>query len=140
MSFVQKIIIELTMENEKRKLEIVEQYIDAYNNFDVEGMIKDLHEDIIFKNISNGEVNMITNGKTEFEDQAYQAKQFFKTRQQTIIETILDDEYIEIAISYQGVIAVDLPNGLKENDKIELQGKSIFKFTKDKIIEINDIS
>lgn len=128
------------MKNTEQLLQIIQNYVSAYNSFDVEGMIKDLHEDVIFKNILYGEVNLTTNGKTTFENQAYQAKQFFKTRQQTIIKTIIDDEFIEIDIDYQGVIAVNLPNGLKENDKIELRGKSIFKFIDDKIIEITDIS
>ena len=106
----------------------------------MEGMVKDLHNDIIFKNISNGEVNLTTHGKDAFEQQALQAKQFFKTRQQTITATTIGNEFIEISIDYQGVVAVDLPNGLKEDEKIALQGKSIFKFIDDKIIEITDIS
>lgn len=128
------------MKNSEQLSQIIQQYIDAYNNFDVEGMTKDLHDDIIFKNISNGEVNLTTNGKSAFEEQALQAKQFFKTRQQTITKSTFNDESIKIDIDYQGVIAVDLPSGLKENDKIALQGKSIFKFMDDKIIEITDIS
>ena len=128
------------MKNTEQLSQIIQNYVDAYNNFDVEGMIKDLHNDVIFKNISNGEVNLTINGKIAFEEQAKQAKQFFKTRQQTITKTIVDYEFIEIAIDYQGVIAINLPNGLKENDKIALQGKSIFRFVDDKIMEITDIS
>ena len=128
------------MKYTEQLLQNIKNYVSSYNDFDVEGMMKDLHEDIIFKNISNGEVNLTTNGKTAFKDQANQAKQFFKTRKQTIIETIIDNEFIEIGINYRGIIAVNLPNGLKEGDKIELQGKSIFKFIDDKIIEIIDIS
>ena len=120
--------------------EIIQDYVKAYNNFDVQGMIKNLHEDVIFKNISNNEVNLITNGKLAFEEQALQAKQYFKTRQQSITNIVFTNEIAEISIEYKGIIAFDLPNGLKENDKIELQGKSIFRFTDDKIIEITDIS
>ena len=118
-------------------LQNIKNYVSSYNDFNVEGMMKDLHEGIIFKNISNGKVNLTTNGKTAFKDQA---KQFFKTRKQTINETIIDNKFIEIGINYRGIIAVNLPNGLKEGDKIELHGKSIFKFIDNKIIEIVDIS
>ena len=128
------------MENIEQLSQIIQNYVNAYNNFDVEGMLKNLHDDIIFKNISNGEVNLTTNGKTAFEEQDLQAKQFFTTRRQTITKSTFNSESIEIDIDCQGVIAVDLPNGLKENDKIALQGKSIFKFIDDKIIEITDIS
>lgn len=120
--------------------EIIQNYVKAYNSFDVQGMIKNLHEEVIFKNISNDEVNLTTNGKLAFEEQALQAKQYFKIRQQTITNLVFNNEIAEISINYQGVIAFDLPNGLKEDDKIELQGKSIFRFTDDKIIEITDIS
>jgi hypothetical protein len=128
------------MKNTEQLSQIIQDYINAYNNFDVEGMIKDLHKDVIFKNISNGEVNLTTTGKSEFESQAKQATQFFKSRKQTITKTSIEEDSIKINIDYQGVIAIDLPNGLKEDDKIELQGKSFFRFMDDKIIEITDIS
>lgn len=44
-------------------LQNIKNYVSSYNDFNVEGMMKDLHEGIIFKNISNGEVNLKTNGK-----------------------------------------------------------------------------
>jgi hypothetical protein len=128
------------MENGSQKLEIVQQYIDSYNNFDVEGMIKDLHKDVIFKNISNGEVNLTTTGKSEFESQAKQAMQFFKSRKQTLTNTVVEENSIKLNIDYQGVIAMDFPNGMKENDEIKLVGESIFSFQDDKIIAITDIS
>ena len=105
-----------------------------------QGMTNNLHEDVIFKNISNNEVNLTTNGKLAFEEQALRATQYFKTRQQTIINIAFNNEIAEISIDYEGIIASDLPNGLKEDDKIELRGKSIFRFADDKIIEIADIS
>jgi ketosteroid isomerase-like protein len=128
------------MENEEQKLVIIQSYIEAYNNFDVEGMTEDLHENIVFKNIANQEVNLTTVGKAEFKNQANQAKQLFKSRKQTITSTIVNEDSFEIMIDYQGVIAIDLPNGMKENDEIKLVGKSIFSFENDKIIAITDIS
>lgn len=41
---------------------IIENYIDAYNSFDIDRMLSDMHKDIKFENISNGEVNLTTNG------------------------------------------------------------------------------
>ena len=43
--------------NQTRK-EIIENYIHSYNSFDIEGMLGDLHEDVKFENISNGQVNL----------------------------------------------------------------------------------
>lgn len=44
----------------------VKQYIHAYNNFDIDGMLVKLDPAIVFKNISHGEVDFITEGLDEF--------------------------------------------------------------------------
>ncbi|MCK4663210.1 MAG: nuclear transport factor 2 family protein [Bacteroidales bacterium] len=126
----------------KNKLyqEIIENYIKAYNSFDIDKMLSDMHEDIKFENLSNGEINLTTNGIAEFRNQAEQAKQLFKEREQKIIDIRFNNEQIEIAVDYSGTLAVGLPNGLKAGNIIELKGKSIFKFEDSKIIELKDIS
>jgi hypothetical protein len=57
---------------------IIENYIDAYNSFDVNRMLSDMHDDVKFENISNGEVNLVTNEGMELRNQAKQAKKLFK--------------------------------------------------------------
>ncbi len=118
----------------------IEQYIKAYNTFDVDGMLERLHEAIEFKNISNGEVNTQINGIAAFRQQAEQAKQFFQTREQRITNLTFGDTTTTIDIDYQAVLAIDLPNGMKKGDTLALQGKSIFQFQDDKIISITDIA
>lgn len=127
------------MENEF-KISLVKNYTQAYNNFDVEKMTADLHDEIIFKNISNGEVNLKTNGIEAFKNQAEQAVIFFSEREQTIENIECKDDVCEVEINYRGKLAVELPNGLKKGDEINLKGKSIFRFADRKIIEIEDIS
>ena len=63
-------------DNEARQ-KAIENYISTYNNFDVENMSKDLDENVVFRNISNGEVNLTTKGIEEFRNQAEQAKKLF---------------------------------------------------------------
>jgi hypothetical protein len=48
------------------KREIIERYIEAYNTFDIELMLLLLHPDVKFINLSNGEVNTQTVGKSDF--------------------------------------------------------------------------
>lgn len=129
------------MENEKAK-EIIENYIRAYNNFEIEGMLKDLDEEVVFQNISGGRVNMTTNGIEAFKKQAEEAKQYFKEREQTIKRLQFYENPAEAVaeIDYKGVLATELPGGLKAGDSINLQGKSVFKFRNNKITEITDIS
>lgn len=122
------------------KKKIIENYINAYNNFDIENMLKDLDKDMIFRNFSNGEVNLMTNGIDEFRIQAEQAKNLFSHREQKINGVKFGETEVEVEISYNGTLATDLPSGLKRGSKIELDGKSIFRFAGDKIIELEDIS
>lgn len=125
--------------NDLRK-NIVEAYIHAYNQFDVEGMLKNLDKNIIFENISNGNVDLTTNGIDEFQKQAETAKTYFAQRQQTITNWDFQEEKITIDIDYQGILAIDLPNGMKVGDTLKLQGQSIFTFEEERIVRIEDRS
>ena len=124
------------MEREK----IIKDYINAYNNFDIEKMLTHLDKHVKFENISNGVTNMTLTDLNSFREQAEQAKKLFTIRKQTIKSWTHKDNLIEIEIEYNAVLAIDLPNGLKKDDNLNLEGKSIFKFSGDKIIELTDIS
>ena len=52
------------------KQEMICRYIEAYNTFDIDLMLTLLHPDVRFKNLSNGEINAQTIGKSEFESLA----------------------------------------------------------------------
>ncbi len=119
---------------------LIENYIRAYNNFDIERMLSGLHDRIVFKNISNGETTLELNGIESFRDQAQQAISFFTEREQKITNLVCNEEVCEIEIDYTATFAADLPNGLEAGDKINLKGKSVFRFADGKIIEIHDIS
>lgn len=119
---------------------IISNYVKAYNNFDVEGMLKDLAPTVKFENISNGEVNMTLNGIDALREQAQQATQLFESREQIIRSFKHDGNQTEIEIDYNAVLAVDLPNGLKKGDILNLKGQSVFAFEGDKIVGIKDIS
>ena len=128
------------MSSDEIRKNIIENYIGCYNNFDIENMLKDLDENIVFRNISNGEVNLTTKGIAEFKAQAEQAKNLFSQREQRITNLKFRADEVKAEIFYNGTTAIDFPNGLKAGSKIELAGKSIFRFAGDKIIEIEDIS
>ena len=119
---------------------IISNYIKGYNGFDVDRMVADFDERIVFENISNGEVNMSLTGLTSFRDQAEQVKSYFSARTQTIIAYKHQADETEVQIDYSAVLAIDLPNGLKKGDELKLQGRSVFRFSGDKIIKITDIS
>jgi len=119
---------------------IIDNYIKAYNEFDIESMMRDMHDDVLFENISNGEVTLITHGIAELRSQAEQAIEYLREREQKITSITFGSDEVEVDIDYTGVLAIDLPDGSKAGNKIELHGKSISKFKDGKIIELHDIS
>ncbi len=118
----------------------MENYIRAYNRFDVEGMTADLSDNVVFKNISNGETTLELEGLDAFRKQAEFAATLFSEREQTIEKIVFTEAGCEIDIDYQAKLAADLPNGLRAGEKINLKGKSKFRFANGKIIEILDMS
>jgi hypothetical protein len=125
---------------DEEKKNLGENYIRAYNDFDVEEMLSNLHDEIIFKNISSGETTLELTGIEAFRKQAQQVVGFFAEREQKIENIVFSENGCEIDISYKAKFAADLPNGLKAGDEINLKGKSIFSFADGKISEIHDIS
>ena len=120
--------------------QLIEAYIEAYNRFDVAGMLAPLHEDVVFRNIANGEVNLTTTGKESFRQQAEQATQYFSQREQRVTDWQVNDQQVEVAIAYSAVAAIAIGNGLQPGDTLQMQGKSVFQIENGKIISIEDIS
>lgn len=124
------------MENEK----IIREYVKHYNEFNLDGMLGLMTDDVCFENIMNGETDVKTTNIAELEQIAGISLNIFSERQQTIKSiTIKGDSYV-VEIDYYGRIADDLPNGLKQGDEIKLSGKSIYKFRDGKICSLTDIS
>lgn len=121
-------------------LALINCYINAYNTFDIDTMMSALHPDIEFKNISNGEINALTQGIEAFRALAEQSKNLFRSRQQTIISVETTENQTCVDVAFEAVIAIDLPNGLKAGDTLKLAGRSEFTFRDGKIVSISDIS
>lgn len=128
------------METASTPKQIVQAYIEAYNRFDVDGMVADLHDEVVFKNITNGEMNLTTTGKESFRQQAEQAKQYFSEREQRVTNWQVAGNQVEVLIDYTGVAAIEFPNGLKPGDTLKMQGKSVFQLEGGNILSIEDIS
>ena len=126
------------MTETERKV-LAENYIRAYNRFDIERMVENLDEKIVFKNISNGETTLELEGLDAFRKQAESAAGLFSEREQTIEKIVLTEDGCEVFIDYKAKLAADLPNGLRSGEKINLKGKSKFRFAGGKITEIQDV-
>ncbi len=120
--------------------DIIDKYIKAYNLFDIDGMLACMHDDVEFKNISGGNINLTTNGIKELRSVAEQAKSIFESRYQKINKYNFENDTASIEIDYEGVLSKDIPNGLKSGERIKLKGKSVFKFKDGKIVSLSDYS
>lgn len=119
---------------------IIENYLEAYNSFEIERMVELLHNDIIFSNISNGETTTETRGIQAFRELAEQSSTMFSSRRQTITDYSVINDKVEVGIDYEGILAVDFPNGSKSGDKLQLKGKITFEIKEGKISLIEDYS
>ena len=120
--------------------QLVEAYIEAYNHFDVAGMLAPLHDDVVFRNVSNGETTLTLTGREAFRQQAEQATQYFSAREQRVTDWQVNGQRVEVVIDYAAVAAIEFSNGLKPGDSLHLQGKSVFQVEDGHIISIADIS
>ena len=119
---------------------IIQNYIDGYNKFDIDKMVTNFDNAIVFENIENGEKNMSIKGLAAFRQQAEKVTTYFTERTQTIKSYKHSDNSTEIEIDYNAVLSMDFPNGLKKGQKLQLSGKSIFVFAGDRITKLTDIS
>ena len=120
--------------------QLVEAYIEAYNHFDVAGMLAPLRDDVVFRNVSNGETTLTLTGREAFRQQAEQATQYFSAREQRVTNWQVNGQRVEVVIDYTAVAAIEFSNGLKPGDSLHLQGKSVFQVEDGHIISIEDIS
>lgn len=123
------------------RTEMAFRYVEAYNKMDVEKMIADFDDEIIFQNIMNSDKTMELQGVEEFKKQAIEALSYFSEREQSVESITHNSNCTEISIAYRAIAAMDFPNGLKKGDEINLKGKSIFEFSEDgKISRLKDFS
>jgi hypothetical protein len=126
--------------DESEKVRLLEKYIASYNAFDIDAMLSVVSKDIKFRNISNGEETASASGKEALRNLAEASKSLFSSRHQTMEYLEINEEKTKVKISFKGVLAADLPNGLKAGHAIELNGRSEFQFKDGKISVIIDIS
>jgi steroid delta-isomerase-like uncharacterized protein len=118
--------------------EVFLQYIKAYNDKDVSGMLALFDEACVFENISGGKVTVRTKGKADLEALAQRAADAFSTREQIVTSLTESQDRIVAEIDYHAVLQADLSPELKAGSRLELRGVSVCEFSDGKIIRISD--
>ena len=116
----------------------IDNYLKAYNNFDVDGMLDLVHPKVVFKNISKGKVNAIANGVDELRQMANTSTTLFSSRCQKITDFNTAGQTATVKIEFEGVLASDLTNGMKAGEVVRVKGRSKFQFRDGKIIRKTD--
>ncbi len=126
--------------NPHRMRALIQDYINAYNRFDVDGMLACVHPEIQFKNVSNGVVTAEADGVEALRWMAEQSKLLFSERNQTVLAFESGNGQAAVSVAFRGVPVVDLPGGMKRGQELNLTGRTEFHFKAGKIRRITDIS
>jgi len=122
------------------KKKVVDRYVEAYNSFDIDNMMNLMHPLVEFRNISQGQVTVSTSGADELRALADESTRIFSSRRQTVTRFSSEGETAVVQIDFTGVAALDLPNGLKAGETLQLSGRTEFIFRDGRIIRLTDYS
>jgi steroid delta-isomerase-like uncharacterized protein len=117
---------------------LIEAYIDAYNRFDIDGMLALVTDDVRFEHHTGGELSVSTDGKADLEKLARVGAQLFSSREQRVVEMHDEGDTVFATIDFHGEIAEDIPDGPGAGTIIEMQGTSEFAFAGGKISRVVD--
>lgn len=122
------------------QIALINQYLAAYNAFDVDGMLAVLSPEVRFENYSGDQLTAATSGIDEFRQLAEQSKALFSEREQHITALEPSEGSIIACIAYRGRLSADIPNGPQAGTVLDLHGKSEFSFEGGLITKIVDRS
>ena len=119
---------------------LIEEFLSAYNCFDVDAMVELVDPEIEFRNVSGGDVDTAAIGRDEFRELAQQSAFLFSLRNQTPTNFETDGEVVSVDIKFTGTLATDIPDGMKAGDELRVTGRSEFEFRDKKIYRLTDYS
>lgn len=119
---------------------MIKNYVTGYNTCDVEKMVADFDENVIFENIHDGHTTLLIAGLSAFKVQAQQALTYFSERMQIIKSFTHSENSCTVEIDYRAILAMDLSESLTTGQELKLKGTSIFEFNGHKISKLTDIS
>jgi hypothetical protein len=107
-------------------LALIERYVAAYNDFDVDGMLDTLTADVRFENWSGGQLTASSDGRDAFRVLAEQARTMFAEREQRVTALAPRGDALVAAIAWRGQLAIDVPGGPAAGTRLALRGESEF--------------
>ncbi|GAB2573645.1 nuclear transport factor 2 family protein [Dyella jejuensis] len=119
---------------------LIDRYIDAYNRMDIEAMLAAVHREVIFENYTAGTLGIRTVGIDELRHLAESSRHLFSSRRQTVTGYSEASGTAHAQIHFEGIFAIDLPNGVRAGQSVAMHGRSEFREREGKLIYIADHS
>ncbi|MBN8828766.1 MAG: nuclear transport factor 2 family protein [Sphingobacteriia bacterium] len=128
-----------------QKLDIINQYINAYNSFNIDGMLILFAENCIFETVTNSDKPVKVTGKNNLKELATTSAKYFEVREQIIRNYIISENKACIEVEFRGKLASEyslkIQGSNKNGGKVQLLGVSIFEFnSKNEIVILRDYS
>ncbi|MEX1829804.1 nuclear transport factor 2 family protein [Luteibacter sp. CQ10] len=117
---------------------LIRAYVEAYNRFDIEGMLATLADGVHFEHHAGGALAVATDGKAEFEKLARVGAAMFASRRQTLVSLEEQEGRVAATLDFHGEIAEDIPEGPRAGTVIEMRGTSAFGFDDGRIALVID--
>ena len=120
--------------------DVLRRYLQAYNAMDLDALLATVSDDVTFEHLSNTSEPTRTVGKAELATLARQSVQVFSSRCQTVVDAVVEPQRVALRVDFEATVAIDLPNGWKAGQRLELRGASFFTLRDALICKIVDLS
>jgi len=118
----------------------IERFISAYNLFDIDEMMAQVHPDCRFTNVSGGQTNAAAAGRVELRALAERSATLFRSRRQVVTGMSAEGDAVRVDVEYEAVPAVDLSPEMPAGRDLHMSGWSIYEFRDGLISRLTDFS
>lgn len=115
---------------------MVVDFLDAYNAKDVEGMLADVTNDVVFRHYCDAGVVFKANDRAGLDAALREDVHSFTHRTHTVKTSMTLLGSTVLTTQFDAVVAKDLSNGWKAGQSITLPGAAEFQFRDDRIANI----
>lgn len=118
---------------------VVQAYVDAFNRKDVPGMLQFVHPDITFSSDIGGARMCDIHGIDDFANVVFLTTEVFEDRHEQCLSFDVDGHTAHASMLLRGVLAKDLPNGLKAGQRVSCASRTEFDFLDGAIVGIKEV-
>lgn len=121
------------------KRAVIEWYMHAFNAYDIDGMLDQLHSDAHCLTIVDGTVTGGGEGAGPLRTYFAQESSLCSSRKKTVMEFYMRDEVVVLEISYSCVLAGNHPGGWQPGDTLIMEGVAEIRFAENKIVHLTEM-